>query len=374
MLKKILIVLILINLGTGAWLFRDDFREIFKKNSQEEIIVTNKKDIENENILTEESMDVVTKEDKIVAEGNIKMAQKTNDGKILYYNQNNFLKTNSSGNEKETLSSYPFQNVKTIQCSNSGRFCLVWGDIFSVYDLENKNNEKLNSEIVDVDLNSQQDGLIYLYKDRTGYQLNTSNLFGDNWVKIKKLSGENIKISVSPDENKLVYFSQGASQEESGIFLANLVNKSDIEKIIFEDIIDADWAPSGDKILFSFYDHKVSPKRLQLGYYDLNQKKQFNLGLPTITQKCAWEEDSLVLYCAALSSVVPKEFILDDWYSGEFVSGDVFWKIDLLNSEKERLFKGKEQYPQVDSFNLFVLEKELFFIDKISGNLIKREI
>ncbi len=96
--------------------------------------------------------------------------------------------------------------------------------------------------------------------------------------------------------------------------------------------------------------------------------------MPSVAQKCVWSENAKFLYCAALTSTIPKEFKLEEWYSRDFISRDIFWKIDLNDNKKEKIFTDLEKYPAVDSFNLILTENNLFFIDKISGNLIKRSL
>jgi hypothetical protein len=145
------------------------------------------------------------------------------------------------------------------------------------------------------------------------------------------------------------------------------------ERINEKDIIDLKWSPDGNRILFSFYDHSVSPKRVNLGYYNLETEKEYILGLPGLAQKCVWEEDSNKIYCGILANTEQKEFDLEKWFSREFVSSDFFWEINLVNGERKRLFV-EENYQPVDAFDLFIVNGELFMVDKISGNLIKRAL
>ncbi len=372
MIKKILIIVIILNIIIAGWFLRDFFKKIFFQ-SRETTITFNEEqnDSKKTKIESKTELNIETQkiEDQTIANGSIKSVNWDNENDLIYYNQNNFLKTDLNGSYKKTLSSYPFQDLKIIQCSKSGDFCLVLDDGFSVYSLKTKENRKLPEKTVDASLNYQGDGLIYLIKiNEKKYQLASSDLFGENQILMGNLSGENLKIRINPKNNNIFYYSK------EGISLVDLVDINQKNKLVEKNIIDADWSPDGKKILFSFYDKSVLSRRVQLGYYDLNQNKQFNLGLPGISQKCIWGKDSLVLYCAILASAKSQDFILDDWYSGDFISHDVFWKVDLLTSERKRLFDNSEKYPIVDSFDLFVKDQKLFFVDKISGNLIKRDI
>lgn len=368
MIKKFLIILIIGNLFLTTWFFRDFFKNLIFQSQETVIDLEKQKKGDISNTKTENQKE----KDYIIASGEIKTVNWNKDNNLIYYNQNNFLETDFSGSYKKTLSSYPFKNLKTIQCSDSRKFCLVWAEGFSIYNLETKENNKLPDQTIDASLNYQGDGLIYLLKSNNQtYQLITSDLSIENKILLDTINGENLKIVVNPKNNKIIYYSKS---KKDGIFLTDIVDIDKKEKLNEEFIIDANWSPDGQKILFSFYDYTNSNKRVQLGYYDLKQKKQFNLGLPGISQKCAWEKDSLALYCGILANTEPQEFVLDDWYSRKFISQDFFWRIDLLMNERKRLFDDPKKYPIVDSFNLFIEGKELFFVDKISGNLIKREL
>lgn len=370
MFKKIIIVLIITNSLVALWFFRGFLADVFVRTEKTVIEI----DQEPTATVLEEGneAEVVPKEKKVIAVGDIKTALKVGS-EIVYYNRNNFLKTDSNGSYNKTLSSYPFSDLVFAKCAETGKFCLVKAnEKFSVYNLESNQNIELEGAIRKVEFNSQGDGLIYLFFENGEYQLNSSNLDGKNWVRLKKIQGKNIDISVSPKGDGLVYFSKKANQEQSGLFLTNLTDQNQAQRIVKDDIIDVSWSPSGNRILFSFYDHSVVPKRVQLGYYDLVQKEQYALGLPGLAQKCVWSDDSKFLYCAILTTTTLKEFDLDDWYSGKFSSKDLFWKIDLKSGQKERLFSDFEKYPAVNAFDLILFGEQLIFVDKLSGNLIAR--
>lgn len=375
MFKKILILLIAISLVFLVWFFRDFFREkLFK--SKEVVIETENTQENQTEIKKQETSGLKFKEDQIIAQGQIKTAKLKDDRKIIYFNQNNFLETDLKGVQKSSLASYPFKGLNNIECVSSGNYCLIEEEGgFFVFNVNEKENKPLEEKIKAVDFNYQQDGLVYLYEEKDGYQLSSSNLNGENWLQLKKIKGDNLKISVSPAENKIVYFPQNAEEKQAGIFLTDLIGANSGEKIVSKDIIDLSWSPNGDAILFSFYDHLVTPKRVNLGYYDLNNNQEYSLGLPGIAKKCIWKKDSSEIYCGILANTEQKSFNLTDWYAREFISSDFFWKINLETGEKERLFISEEEkYPVVDAFNLFIINEELFFIDKISGNLIKRNL
>jgi len=119
--------------------------------------------------------------------GDIRAVVKTNENKIIYYNQNNFIETDSVGSYKKNLGSYPFNNPKTVKCSKTGKFCLVWtGEKFSVFNLALKQNTELASNIKAVNFNSLEDGLIYLFFKNGNYELDSSDLDGKNWIQMKK--------------------------------------------------------------------------------------------------------------------------------------------------------------------------------------------
>ncbi len=370
MIKKIGIISGILCAIFFLWYFKIQLIDLFLKS--EKIVIKN--DSPREVLVDKAEKEKLLIED-IIARGEIKMAFRKEANKIIYYNQNNFLETDLNGSYKNNLGSYPFNDFKTAQFSKTGSFCLVRaGDDFNVYNLEKKQNIKLEKKIKQVRFNSLGDGLIYLFSENGFFELNISDLEGKNWRLVRKIKRENLDLAVNPQEDLVAYFSRQANKEQSGIFLTNLIDQKANNKIVEKDIIDVLWSPDGDKILFSFYDHSVASKRVQLGYYDLLQKKQFELGVPSVAQKCVWSEEADFLYCAVLTSEVLKEFKLEDWYSDKFVSRDIFWKIDLNENKKEKIFTDLEKYPPVDAFNLILTKEKLVFIDKISGSLIKRPL
>jgi hypothetical protein len=376
MLKKILIVLILAVLSFGGWYFKDFLKE--KIFSSEEIVIEKQPSSNNQesNISQEKnSTEQNYKEDLVIAKGQIKTTTLTENKKIIYFNQNNFLEIDLKGGQQKNLASHPFQNLKNINCDVFGKNCLIQEESgFSVYSLKNKEKKALNQNIKTIDFNSQQDGLIYLYQEGVNsYQLSSSDLSGENWLKLKEIKGKNLEISINPQDNQVAYFQQEADKEQAGIYLTTLIGLDLGEKVVEKDVIDLRWSPDGNKILFSFFDHSVSPKRVNLGYYNLETEKEYILGLPGLAQKCAWQDDSNKIYCGILANTEQKEFDLEKWFSREFVSSDFFWEIDLVNGERKRLFV-EENYQPVDAFDLFIVNGELFMVDKISGNLIKRAL
>jgi len=369
MLKKIIIALIVANAFIGIWFARDFFGDIFLKSKE----IT----VETESMINEtetEPLETVLSE-KAFASGEIKMVIEKDENSLFYFNQNNFLEINIKDSTKKTINSFPFDDLKTIKCTKSGNFCLLWtGEKFFVYDLELKKETELDSKASSVNFNSQEDGLVYLFLKNGNYFLSTSELDGSRWIQLGEINGDKVDIAVSPEGDKIAYFSRNVDIDQSGIFLTSLVDKNLNARVIEGDIIDVLWSPLGDKILFSSYDHSVTPERVQLGYYDLKQKRQYELGLPSIAQKCVWSETDDILYCAVLTSSSPRSFVLEEWYSRDFISRDIFWKIELNNNRKEKLFSDFEKYSRVDAFNLILIKDNLFFVDKISGNLFKRNI
>jgi len=54
----------------------------------------------------------------------------------------------------------------------------------------------------------------------------------------EKIKGDNLNISVSPQGDKIIYFSKKVSATESGIFLTGVSNQEPAQKIIEKDVID----------------------------------------------------------------------------------------------------------------------------------------
>jgi hypothetical protein len=96
-------------------------------------------------------------------------------------------------------------------------------------------------------------------------------------------------------------------------------------------------------------------------------KDSFSIGVKTMPEKCVWNKDSTILYCAVPRYITGTRYP-DLWYQGEISFADDLWKIDVANNTTTNLvdstsFKGGEE---VDGIKLSLDENEdyLFFVNK----------
>ena len=61
----------------------------------------------------------------------------------------------------------------------------------------------------------------------------------------------------------------------------------------------------------------------------------------------------------------------DDWYKGEVLFNDIFWKTDATTNTSKILLDGKKMSGQIDMVNPMINDKENYFIfmNKYDNNL-----
>ena len=124
------------------------------------------------------------------------------------------------------------------------------------------------------------------------------------------------------------------------------------------------YAPNKQNLVFS-------NNNLGLNLFNTINKTVNPSGVRTLSEKCVWGKNSLVLYCA-----VPKDFSSqnypDAWYQGIVSFDDIFWKIDLISQTSVVLFDPEELGGEkIDGIKLSLSPSEnlLFFVNKKNGSL-----
>lgn len=81
-------------------------------------------------------------------------------------------------------------------------------------------------------------------------------------------------------------------------------------------------SPNGKLVLYS-------DSSLTLNTFDINKKTTTPTGLRTLPEKCVWNNDSSIVYCAVPTNISGGQYP-DSWYQGEVSFVDQIWKIELL--------------------------------------------
>jgi hypothetical protein len=119
-------------------------------------------------------------------------------------------------------------------------------------------------------------------------------------------------------------------------------------------------SPSGKLVLYN-------NNSLTLKIYNTDTEDSVSLGVRTMPEKCVWNKNSTMLYCAVPKYVNGTQYP-DIWYQGETSFSDDIWKINIENGSAENIAdptsftKGEE----IDGIKLSLDDGEnyLFFVNK----------
>jgi hypothetical protein len=169
-------------------------------------------------------------------------------------------------------------------------------------------------------------------------------------------------------DGKTVLLQTKASQNVPGYLYSVSLPSGEPQKII-GGINGLTALPSPDlrKILYS----ESTRGGIILHLYDRKEKKTLDISLVTLPEKCAWNADSVVLYCAAPDYLPTAEYP-DAWYQGSISFGDTVWKIDANTGDVVSIFTPETfGAPKLDMGNLILSPSRdfLFFINKNDSTL-----
>lgn len=370
MTKKIFIVSAIIFLIVGVYLAVQFFVFQKKTTSYENTeVVKDDKDKSIENEGKESSNEKI----KQIIEGGVKNPFLNNSkNKILYFNQNNFISTGLDGTTKSSIGTYPFTNVENIEWSSDNNLAIVKdsGKYF-IFDVKKNETKPFKSDADNVIWGKIPNQLVYKYFDNNTKKrsLNISDLSGEKWQEIMEIPFRYANIELNPKNETLVIFSKPTASEETQFFIVNLIKKESREMKLNYKGVNYKWSPDGEKLLFSY---TKDAGKTNLAILQVETEKITELNFPGIIDKCVWTGNSVNVYCA--SPTFETAVILpDDWMSGKSFSSDTFWKINTIKGEQKRIIELAEINKDVDASFLFLDkdEKNLFFIDKKAGGLLK---
>lgn len=179
-----------------------------------------------------------------------------------------------------------------------------------------------------------------------------------------------IDMSAVPQSPLISYWPQSSNTKLSPLYQINL--STETNKEIFSGKYGASYlySPNGEKILLSWAPEK-NGSRLALGIINKYGGQYSDLGFPTLTSKCVWNKASDVLYCAVPTEIPQATVMPDDYLSGKITTTDVFWKINVVTGEKERLVELSNITQSFDATNLLISsdERALYFTDRKSQKL-----
>lgn len=235
------------------------------------------------------------------------------------------------------------------------------------YDYDAKKSIRLHPNIKSVVWSKDNDKIAYQFIDAKRNSLNISNPDGSDWRPLTFYT-ENRILRLDWVSNKIYFY-----PTPSGYISASL-SVLDIDKRTSKNIISGanglivNWAPTGDKFIFSKTDFQG--KRLSLFISDKDGSSVKDFGFSVLAEKCVWSGDSINIFCASPKLAPAFAVMPDDYYKGTFINADYFIKINTNTFEKTWLI-NPNLIRDYDASNLFLSPNEdyLFFINRADGLL-----
>jgi hypothetical protein len=131
-------------------------------------------------------------------------------------------------------------------------------------------------------------------------------------------------------------------------------------------------SPNGQKVLYS----EIVNNKLETSVFDVKTRTSITLSQATLTEKCAWADDSILVYCGIPQQLVAAPFP-DAWYQNLTQFEDNIWSINPSTGEFQVVIPLQDQVTvPIDAFNLKIskTKKYLLFQDRYSLTLWKYEL
>jgi len=332
----------------------------------------------DKNITKESGTESAVKEQKIqkIIEGNIVGAVfLKEENKIVYYSNQNFIKIDPNGQNRESVGAHPFQKVEKISWSSSREKALVKdGDQYLVFDLNKEEIIPFSVPTDSIGWGSLNGQLLYEYYDQGKNRriLDSSfDLSGKPWEEITDLPYGKATLLAHPLKNEVYVFPDPKENVSGEVFRVDVSAKKKDKFLSYYKGMDFLFSPSGKKMLESY---AKKDGRMSLGVIDSATGNFTDLNFPTSVKKCVWKNDETEVLCAAILSEGATN-LPEDWENRKGSFSDVFWKINIQNGKQTRLLElGTEERTDAEGLFLDKEEKALFFVDRLEGGLFRIDL
>jgi len=127
------------------------------------------------------------------------------------------------------------------------------------------------------------------------------------------------------------------------------------------------WGPQGDRFLFS--ETSANGRGLSLSVSDKTGTNVKKLDLDTLPEKCVFSADTSNIICAGAESA-PDLVWPDDYYKGSYSAQEHIWRVNLSTGNKTSLYEFSPD-TRFDATNLVLSpdENTLIFLNEIDGYL-----
>ena len=232
-------------------------------------------------------------------------------------------------------------------------------------DINANNFLSLKSEIKSAAFSPDAKKIVYYISDANNNSLFTSDSNGKNQkTLIKNFQLRDITLSW-PKTNQIALVSKPSGLVLGGLWTLD-VNTAKLTKII-DNLpgLEAAFSPNGDNFIYSYIDK--NSQKPTLAVYGKNISKNFQ-GVSTLTDKCAWADNSIDIYCAIPKSWPEPTVLPDDYYKNALSTIDNIWKINVETGAKNIVF---ENMGNISNISISGSGDSLIFILKNNGFLYK---
>ncbi|MCL4385434.1 MAG: hypothetical protein M1326_03870, partial [Cyanobacteria bacterium] len=168
-----------------------------------------------------------------------------------------------------------------------------------------------------------------------------------------------------PTDNLIALQTKTSGQVPSNLYFLNPSNGSVIKILSNINGLSSLVSPDGNLILYSLT-YNNNP---YLYLLDLKAKTNLRLKVKTLANKCLWENDNSLIYCA-VPQTLPAANYPDDWYQGKLIFNDEIWSINPSTKETTRIFNFNTINKSFDIDKLLKDQNNLFYLhDKKTGQI-----
>lgn len=290
-----------------------------------------------------------------------------------------FYRLSLDGTEKFLLSEESFKFVdKAVWSPDGDKVIMEFPDGANIiYDFNKNKKTTLPSGAEDFTFDRDSEQIAYKYvgstEDENWLVVSDTNNSGAEAVEPVGDQGHNVQVNWSPDNSVVAWYHKPTGLESEEVFFIGLNDENFKSLKVQGSNFKGVWSPAGDRILYETIraENNYNPVlSISDGNGDSIGNNNFDLGLATWVDKCAFGGDQRTVYCA-----VPINLETGAGLYPEIVnkSPDVFYKIDL-NSGVSKLIAYpvfSENLSEFQVKKLFVSDDQskLYFWDGLSGKV-----
>lgn len=333
-------------------------------NDNTEIITTKK---ENKN--TAEMLKI---SDKPVASAEIS----NNSLRYMDKLSGHLFQSDFNGDNAEKISNTTILNIFDVIWGKNGESAIIRflkdGKDINIYSSEFNGTstvgEFLPTNTISSSASVLEKKITYLTDEKNKGIIFVSDINNDNKKQITSLPVNDFDVLWQNKEN-LILISKPTFNAFGIIYSLN-INSKNIKKIAEGAGIYGAVSPAGEKIFLSeSINNGVRNKVL-----DLKDKKEYEISLKTLPEKCVFSRLKKEIIFCAIPSVMQGNFP-DDWYKGKTIFSDVIYEINYFTNENKIINEEFNKYG-MDAVNLKLSaeEKFLFVINKKDNILWRTKI